>query len=44
MTQSEAVDKRVRWYMEQGVDYETAVAIIKHEWAQMGCVSQQEGQ
>lgn len=36
MTVSEAVQARVRWYEAQGVDYETAVAIVKHEGVSLG--------
>jgi len=36
MTQSEAVQARVRWYEAQGVDQETAEAIVELEVKQMG--------
>jgi len=36
MTQSEGYRARVRWYVEQGVDQETAEAIVNLEGVRLG--------
>ena len=38
MSKAEAVQARVRWYEAQGVDYETALAIVQREGVELGTV------